>query len=129
MRKLVKAVIKVLIKIIIYVRSLLRRVFLKKINIIVFGFLTLTSSAFAFTPQIDFFAGGESASFSLFNTTDRLISCEGSFFAQTYAGNVLSSSVNQLVLKPGMNVTTNINSDGRDPFINAWAQIDCQLLK
>lgn len=100
---------------------------MKKLFLAAVVFSTLTSSAFAFAPQMSFFVNGEVAISRVFNNTGRPFICEGNAFGQTYAGAVLNSWFSQLYVTPGMSVDAYVYSNNRDPFINAWAQVDCQF--
>lgn len=90
-------------------------------------FLTLSSSAFAFIPQIHFYVNREVAVSRVWNTTNLPMVCNGYAYGQTYRGVVLNSWVNNLVINPGVYAEVYVHSNFYDPMAQAWAQIDCQL--
>ena len=100
---------------------------MKKFILSAVAFLTLSSSAFAFVPQMEFFVNREVATARVWNTTYRPIVCNGNAFGRTYQGVVLNSWVNSLVIYPGASVNVYVHSNFYDPMIQAWAQIDCQI--
>ena len=100
---------------------------MKKLLISAAIFLGLTSSVFAFVPQMSFFVNGEVATARIFNYTARPFVCSGSAFGQTYRGVVLNSWFNQIYVTPGMFADAYVYTNYYDPFMNAWAQVDCQF--
>ena len=100
---------------------------MKKLILAAIVLSTLSLSAFAFTPEVSSFVNGEVAVSRVLNDTDRTITCEGNAFGQSYAGDVLSSAFNQISVDSGMSVDVYVYATGRDPFINAWAQVDCKF--
>lgn len=100
---------------------------MKKLMLAFIMTLTLTTSAFAFIPQMSFFVNREVATARVWNTTGRPFICSGVAYGQTYNGVVLNSWFNQLYVAPGMHADAFVYSNFYDPFINAWAQVDCQF--
>ena len=100
---------------------------MKKLILSAVVFLGLTSSVFAFIPQMSFFVNGEVATARIFNNTMRPFTCSGTAFGQTYNRVVLNVWFNQIYVTPGMYVDTYVYSNYYDPFTYAWAQVDCQL--
>ncbi len=86
---------------------------------------TFSFSAFAFIPQMGFFVNGQIATTRVFNTAGAPMVCSGYAFGQTYNGVVLNSWFNQVYVAPGAFVDAYVYSNGFDPFVNAWAQVDC----
>lgn len=100
---------------------------MKKIILSAIIFATLTSSAFAFVPQMGFFVNGEVAVVRIINNTGRPFICSGNAYGQTYRGMVLNSWFNQIYVSPGMYAETYVYSNYYDPFMRAWAYADCQF--
>ena len=90
-------------------------------------FTLLTSSVFAFVPQLSFFVNREVATSRVFNNTARPFICSGMAFGQTYNGVVLNAWFNQIYVAPGMFADAYVYSNYYDPFARAWAQVDCQF--
>lgn len=76
---------------------------------------------------MSFFVNGETAVARVFNNTGRPFICEGTAFGQTYGGAVLNAWFSQIYVTPGMFADAYVYTNGRDPFINSWAQVDCQF--
>lgn len=100
---------------------------MKKMLLSLGAFVALTSTAFAFIPSMNFFVNNEVATARVWNTAHAPIVCYGQAFGQTYSGVVLSSSINGLVVYPNRIVDIYVHSNFYDPFIQAWANIDCQF--
>ncbi len=100
---------------------------MKKLILSAFLFATLSTSAFAFVPQMSFFVNREVATARVFNTTGRPFVCSGTAFGQTYQGVVLNSWFNQVYVAPGMFADAFVYSNFYDPFVTSWAQVDCQF--
>ena len=104
-----------------------RRLVIKKLFVSALLFITLSSSVFAFTPQMSFFVNGTTAISRVFNNTGRPFICSGTAFGQTYNGVILNSWFNQIYVTPGMFADAYVYSNYYDPFARAWAQVDCQF--
>lgn len=100
---------------------------MKKFMLSAVVFLTLSSSAFAFFPQMSYFVNGEVATARVFNYTGRPFVCSGTAFGRTYNGVVLNAWFNQIYVTPGMYADAFVYSNYYDPFVNVWAQVDCQF--
>ena len=105
----------------------LRRPNVKKLFLSALLFSALSTSAFAFIPQMSFFVNGEVAISRVFNYTGRPFVCSGTAFGQTYSGLVLNSWFNQIYVTPGMYADAYVYSNYYNPFLRAWAQVDCQF--
>ena len=99
---------------------------MKKLFLTAFIFLTFSSSVFAFVPRMRFFVNREVAIARVFNQTGRPFVCSGTAFGQTYSGYVLNSWFNQIYVLPGMYADAYVYSNYYDPFVSAWAQVECQ---
>lgn len=99
---------------------------MKKLMISAFVFLSLTSSVFAFVPQMSFFINREVATVQVWNNTPQPFVCSGTAFARTYNGVILNSMFSYLYVAPGMNAYAYVYSNFYDPFTTAWANVDCQ---
>lgn len=93
----------------------------------VFVFCTLSTSVFAFVPQMNFFVNREVATVRVWNTSGAPIVCNGSAFGQTFNGMIYQSWINQVYIAPGVFVEAYAYTNYYDPFARAWAQIDCQF--
>lgn len=100
---------------------------MKKLMLSAFVFLALTSSVFAFIPQMSFYVNRDVATARVWNYTGRPFICSGTAFGQTYSGIVLNSWFNQLYVAPGVYADAYVYSNFYDPFTTAWAQVDCQF--
>jgi len=100
---------------------------LKKLLLCASIFLGLTSSVFAFAPQMGFYVNRDVAISRVFNYTRRPLVCSGNAFGRTYSGYVLNSWFNQLHVAPGMFADAYVYTNVYDPFMSAWAQVDCQF--
>jgi hypothetical protein len=100
---------------------------MKKLILSAVLFLGLSSSVFAFIPQMSYFVNGEVATTRVFNTTNRPFICSGTAFGQTNSGMVLSAWFNQIYVAPGMFANAYVYTNYYDPFFRAWAQVDCQF--
>lgn len=89
--------------------------------------LALSSQAFAFIPQMSFFVNREVATARIWNTTARSFVCSGVAYGQTYYGVQLNSWFSNLYVAPGMSADAYVYSNFYDPFVNSWAQVDCQF--
>ncbi len=99
---------------------------MKKLFITCAVLLVTMTQAFAFYPQMSFFVNREVATTRVWNTSFRPIVCSGYAFGQTYRGVVLNSWFNQLYILPGVYADTYVYTNYYDPFMRAWAQVDCQ---
>jgi len=99
---------------------------MKKFILSTLAALTISSSAFAFVPSMEFFVNREVAVARVWNTTYRPIACSGYAFGRTYQGVVLNSWANVTVY-PGAYVDVFVYSNFYDPMVQSWAQIDCQI--
>jgi hypothetical protein len=100
---------------------------MKKFMFTLMFVMTLSSSAMAFAPQLEFYVNREVAVSRVWNNTFRPIVCSGQAFGRTYSGVVLNSWVNQIVIYPNTYVEVYVHSNFYDPMLQAWAQIDCQI--
>lgn len=100
---------------------------MKKMILSSFAFLTLSTQAFAFIPQMEFYVNREVAVARVWNTSFRPIVCSGQAFGRTYQGVVLNSWINGLVVYPSASADVYVYSNFYDPMSQAWAQIDCQI--
>ncbi len=100
---------------------------MKKLALSFVVFLTVSSQAHAFIPQMSFFVNREVAIARVWNTTYRPIVCYGQAFGRTWNGVVLNTWVNQLVIYPNTSVDVYVHSNFYDPFVQSWANIDCQI--
>ncbi len=100
---------------------------MKKLIFLALLFLTLTTSVFAFIPQMSFFVNREVATARVWNYSERAFICSGTAFGRTYNGVVLNSWFNQINVAPGMYADVFVYSNFYDPFVNNWAEVDCQF--
>ena len=100
---------------------------MKKLILSAMTFLTISGSAFAFVPQMQFFVNREIGIARVFNTTFRPIVCSGMAFGRTYNGVVLNAYANNLVIYPNSFVNVYVHSNFYDPMAVAWAQINCEF--
>lgn len=100
---------------------------MKKILLACAVFVTVSTQAFAFIPQMSFFVNREVATARVWNTTYRPIVCSGYAFGQTWSGVVLNAYVNNAIIYPNRSVDVYVHSNYYDPMVQAWAQIDCQI--
>jgi hypothetical protein len=91
--------------------------------------LTLSSSAFAFAPLMNFFVNREVATARIWNTTGRPIVCSGVTYGQTFHGLVLTSWFNNVLIAPSVYVDSYVRSNFYDPFVRSWAHADCQFTR
>lgn len=91
-------------------------------------FLSIAGSAQAFVPHMNYFVNREVAVARVWNTSFQPIVCHGQAFGRTWNGVVLNSWVNGLVIYPQTSVDVYVHSNFYDPFVQAWAQIDCQFI-
>lgn len=101
---------------------------MKKLMLSALLFLTLSTSVFAFVPQMSFNVNGQVATTRVWNYTGQAFVCSGTAFGQTYGGVVLNSYFNQVYVAPGMYADAFVYSNYYDPFVNAWAQVNCQFV-
>ncbi len=101
---------------------------MKKLLLATAIFLTLSSSVFAFIPQMSFFVNRDVATARVWNTSGRPFICSGVAFGQTYNGVVLNSWFNNLYVAPGVSADAYVYSNYYDPFMSAWAQVDCYFI-
>jgi len=99
---------------------------MKKLIIATALFVVTMSQAFAFYPRLSFFVNREVATSRVWNTGHRPMICSGYAFGQTFNGVVLNSWFNSLYIMPGMHADAYVYSNFYDPFVRAWAQVDCQ---
>lgn len=100
---------------------------MKKLMFITVIFTALSSSAFAFIPQMSFFVNREVAVSRVWNTTNRPFVCSGVAYGQTYNGVMLNSWFNNLYVAPGAFAEAYVYSNFYDPFTRSWAEVDCQF--
>ena len=100
---------------------------MKKFILSVMAFLTISTTASAFVPQMQFFVNREVAIARVFNTTFRPVACTGVAFGRTYQGVVLNSYANNVVVYPNSSVDVYVHSNFYDPMVQAWAQINCEF--
>jgi hypothetical protein len=98
---------------------------MKKFILSAIAALTVTSTAIAFVPQMQFFVNNEVAITRVFNTSYQPIACSGVTFGSTYQGVVLNAYANNFVIAPGAFVDVYVSSNIYDPMVQAWAQMDC----
>jgi hypothetical protein len=101
---------------------------MKKILLSVALFLSVSTSVFAFYPQMSFFVNGDVATARVWNNTGRPFVCSGTAFGQTYNGVVLNAWFNQVYVTPGVYADAYVYSNVYDQFMNVWAQVDCQFI-
>ncbi len=101
---------------------------MKKFMLSAFVFLSLSTSVFAFVPQMSFYVNREVATARVWNYSDRAFVCNGTAFGQTFGGVVLNSWFNQVYVAPGMYADAYVYSNFYDPFATAWAEVDCQFI-
>ncbi len=102
---------------------------MKKLAISCVVFLAISSQAFAsFIPRMNFFVNREVAIARVWNTTHGPIVCNGQAFGRTRHGVVLNSWVHHLVIYPMTSVDVYVHSNFYDPFVQAWASINCNHL-
>jgi hypothetical protein len=89
--------------------------------------LALTTTAFGFIPQMSYFVNREVATVQVWNTSGRPFICSGVAYGQTYNGLQLNAWFNNLYVYPGASAEAYVYSNFYDPFVSAWAQIDCQF--
>lgn len=99
---------------------------MKKLVLSAVIFLTLSTNVFAFVPHMSFFVNREVATARVWNNSGRPFVCSGVAFGQTYNGLRLNTWFNNLYVAPGMSADAYVYSNFYDPFVNAWAQVDCQ---
>lgn len=100
---------------------------MKKIaTILIFSFV-FSTSVFAFMPQMNFFLNREVATARIINNWGRPLVCSGVTNGQTYRGIPINFWFNNIYVYPGSFVDTYVYSNFYDPFINVWAQVDCQF--
>lgn len=68
------------------------------------------------------------ASGTVFNTWHRPVICHGSVFGRTRYGYVAEVWMNNIVLYPGQFAHEYVYTSPADPFIHAWANIQCDWL-
>ncbi|MBC7427642.1 MAG: hypothetical protein H7336_03460 [Bacteriovorax sp.] len=100
---------------------------MKKLILSAITALTVSGTAAAFVPQMQFFVNREVAIARVFNTTFQPVACSGVAFGRTFQGVVLNAYANHVVIYPGASVDVYVNSNFYDPMVQAWAQIDCQV--
>ena len=100
---------------------------MKKLILSVSLFVALSSSAFAFIPQMSYFVNRGFATSRVFNTTGQPFICSGTAFGQTSSGLVINAWFNQLYVAPGGYADAYVTTNFYDPFVNAWAQVQCQF--
>ena len=101
---------------------------MKKILLACAFFAAMSSSAFAFIPQTNFYLNREVAIARVWNTSWQPIACYGQAFGRTWNGVVLNAWVNGVVIYPQTSVDVYVHSNFYDPFVQAWANIDCQYV-
>lgn len=101
--------------------------FMKKLLLTAAILLAFSTSAFAFIPQMSFFANRDVATARVWNTTGRPFVCSGVAYGQTYQGIQLNSWFNNLYVAPGMSADAYVYSSFYDPFVRVWAQVDCRF--
>lgn len=99
---------------------------MKKFILSAIAFLTLSTQAIAFVPQMSFYVSREVATARIWNTTAQPMICYGQAFGQTWQGVVLNSWVNGVVVYPNVSVDVYVHSNFYDPFVTVWANIDCR---
>lgn len=87
----------------------------------------LSSSAFAFIPQMSFYINREVAVTRVWNTTNRPFVCSGIAYGQTYQGVMLNAWFNNLYVAPGAYAHAYVYSNYYDPFVRTWAEVNCQF--
>lgn len=102
---------------------------MKKLMLSMLVFISLSTSAFAFMPQMSFFVNRETATAQIWNNTNTPFVCSGSAFGRTYSGVVLNTWFNQIYVAPGMYAYAYVYSNYYDPFMNAWANVDCAFVR
>jgi hypothetical protein len=100
---------------------------MKKFILSTIAALTISSSAFAFIPQMEYFVNREVAVARVWNNTYNTIVCSGQAFGRTYQGVVLNAWINNMVIYPGAYAEAYVHSNFYDPMIQAWAQVDCRI--
>ena len=101
---------------------------MKKLFLAATMFLAMTStSVFAFVPQMSYFVNQTVATARVWNYTSQPVVCSGTAFGRTYQGVVLDSWFNQVYIAPGVYADAFVYSNVYDPFVNVWAQVDCQF--
>ncbi|MFA6236101.1 MAG: hypothetical protein WC635_02145 [Bacteriovorax sp.] len=87
----------------------------------------LSTSAFAFIPQMSFYVNREVAVTRVWNTTNRPFVCSGYAIGTTYSRIQLSAWFSNLYVAPGMSADAYVYSNYYDPFVNASAEVNCQF--
>lgn len=100
---------------------------MKKLLFTVALLLAFSTSAFAFIPEMNFFVNREVATVRIWNNSGRPFVCSGSAYGMTYNRVVLNSWFNQVYVAPGMYAYAYVYSNYYDPFLNVWAQVNCQF--
>ncbi|MGZ3807936.1 MAG: hypothetical protein ACXVCE_07620 [Bacteriovorax sp.] len=100
---------------------------MKKFILSAMVFLSLSTSVFAFVPQMSFYVNREVATARVWNYTGRPFVCSGTAYGQTFSGVVLNAWFNQIYVAPDMYADAYVYSNYYDPFSRAWAQVDCQF--
>lgn len=100
---------------------------MKKLLFLAITFLTISGTASAFVPQMQFFVNREVAIARVYNTTFRPVACSGTAFGRTNQGVVLNAYAHSLIIHPNTFVEIYVHSNFYDPMVLAWAQIDCQF--
>ena len=100
---------------------------MKKFLVVIAITILSLSQAFAFYPQLSFFVNREVATTRIWNTSYQPMVCSGYAFGQTFNGVVLNSWFNTIYVGPGMYADAYVYSNFYDPFVNSWAQVDCQF--
>ncbi|MBC7713977.1 MAG: hypothetical protein H7177_11605 [Rhizobacter sp.] len=88
--------------------------------------LTISGTASAFVPQMQFFVNNQVAVARVFNTNFQPVACSGYAFGRTFQGVVLNAYANNVIIAPGAFVDVYVHSNFYDPMAQAWAQIECQ---
>ncbi len=102
---------------------------MKKLMLSALVFISLTTSVFAFMPQMSFFVNREIATAQIWNNTHRPFVCTGTAFGRTYNGMVLNTWFNHVYVAPGMYAYAYVYSNYYDPFMTAWASVDCYYVR
>ena len=90
-------------------------------------FLALSSNVFAFTPQMKFFVNREVATVQIMNNTNRVLVCSGVAYGTTMNRITLNAWFNNVQVTPGAFANAYVYSNYYDPFINVWANVNCQF--
>lgn len=99
---------------------------MKKFILSTLAALTISTSAWAFIPQVQTFVNREVAVVRVWNTTYSPIICSGAAYGRTWNGVVLNAWMNQAVIYQNAFVDVYVHSNYYDPMTQAWAQIDCR---